>query len=72
VQAVGFYDTYAQVQDIGRFVPVAAYVARLFAAYRGPYRRYRRPPAQDQPQRLIAARFLFASPVKPGLLSLHK
>ena len=26
VQTGGFYDTYAQVQDIGRFVPVAAYV----------------------------------------------
>ena len=26
VQTGGFYDTYTQVQDIGRFVPVAAYV----------------------------------------------
>ena len=26
VQTGGFYDTSAQVQDIGRFVPVAAYV----------------------------------------------
>jgi NADH:ubiquinone oxidoreductase subunit B-like Fe-S oxidoreductase len=26
VQTGGFYDTYTQIQDIGRFVPVAAYV----------------------------------------------
>ena len=49
VQTGGFYDTYTQIQDIGRFVPVAAYVPGcpppiedLIDAIEGPQRKISR------------------------------